>query len=557
MAQLRRWNYQDDDATWDLNQRENGIFPPGLYRGFDASLAAGMTLDLIQTVTGALQTDTDGITENQYGIWYTKQGTVVYEDATVSLPIDNGDGQDRIDLIVGQHQYVYSVGGAAATYVVIKGTPATTPVAPSLTLAPQQVILGQLYVPAGTTSLLDAGVVYTKASTPNFGEDATIVHTDREQTFTAEQSISKLTSIWGSSYVDSGGNIIDLSKDSSGVSHADAKDNYDKNFHFIETPALGASVSDLSGLPTPAANEAKEYTFFNIGGELTVNTNLGIDGFFQSAKGGGSFTVHNGGSFTVVYDGNLGGVPNTSWVVVSVNEVGLDAPNRFTRIQHWNQAIAEFNPLNPTSVQLNAAGAGNTQTVNTIPAQRTIDYIQETGNEGTILLLQAIGEPFIINHLGASAPAGYKPIYTPAQETLELHNVDNVIMLVEDATSWRIVSPQEVLVDDEFVYTDLTGVNFNTTAGSIHVVKLRPNLWVLNHAITGTATATAAFVELDFSSVFMQFASVNDVAGLYTVGISTGMSVARPVSANTIRYSFSVSSGGSVVINGQMIVRTN
>jgi len=180
MAQRIYWNYQDDDSTFDLNFRELGIFSPGRYRGFDPILGAGLGLVLTQSITGADKTEDDGSTVTRYGIWNSRQGSIVTETNDINLTIAAGDATNpRIDLIVGQHEYVFTAGGAAAVYLVIQGTPSANPVAPALTVAAQQVILGQILVPAGTTDLNGAGVVYAQAVTLNYGGDAYITETHR------------------------------------------------------------------------------------------------------------------------------------------------------------------------------------------------------------------------------------------------------------------------------------------------------------------------------------------------------------------------------------------
>ncbi|MDX2430608.1 MAG: hypothetical protein QNK35_06735, partial [Bacteroides sp.] len=84
------------------------------------------------------------------GEWRTKQGGIIQETASIQATFDAPEASlDRVDILVGQHQYVQSIGGAVATYVVIKGTPSATPVAPALSLPKEQVILGEMYIPGG------------------------------------------------------------------------------------------------------------------------------------------------------------------------------------------------------------------------------------------------------------------------------------------------------------------------------------------------------------------------------------------------------------------------
>lgn len=186
MAQERWWNWQDDDSTFRLNWRDLGIHEPGRYRGFDGDLTfAPLQLNLVHTSTGVTKTKLNLTTTPKIGVWLSKQGCVITEDSNIIIPITAGNTLPRIDLIVGQHEYTQIVGGTAATYSVITGTPSLTPVAPTLPFPEKQVILGVLYVPANMISLTGPGVVYTPTKVPYFAgtqlslddnSDATVIN---------------------------------------------------------------------------------------------------------------------------------------------------------------------------------------------------------------------------------------------------------------------------------------------------------------------------------------------------------------------------------------------
>lgn len=186
MAQERWWNWQDDDSTFRLNWRDLGIHEPGRYRGFDGDLTfAPLQLNLVHTSTGVTKTKLNLTTTPKIGVWLSKQGCVITEDSNIIIPITAGNTLPRIDLIVGQHEYTQIVGGTAATYSVITGTPSLTPVAPTLPFPEKQVILGALYVPANMISLTGPGVVYTPTKVPYFAgtqlslddnSDATVIN---------------------------------------------------------------------------------------------------------------------------------------------------------------------------------------------------------------------------------------------------------------------------------------------------------------------------------------------------------------------------------------------
>lgn len=184
--QYRNFNYLDDDSTFQLNWKDLIINPHGLYAGFDPVLGTGRTLTLNHATTGVTKVDLAGAETDPMGCWKSKQGVVICEDGDITLTIAaNGSAHPRIDLIVGQHEYIETSGGVDATYIVIQGTPGATPVAPALTYPEKQIILGQLFLPAAYTNLSDTDVVYTRSMPPSYGSDATVMHTDREQTSTA------------------------------------------------------------------------------------------------------------------------------------------------------------------------------------------------------------------------------------------------------------------------------------------------------------------------------------------------------------------------------------
>ena len=171
--QKRIFEYRDDDKTIDIDGQLLGIVEPGVYRGFDANLTTGLTLELVHTQSGATYADETPSVVEDIGILRTKQGTVIRETAEVEVVIaanDYGVGhpgtRNRIDLIVCEHWHQDTVGGATAIYYAIPGVQATNPVAPALTDPAKQIIIGTLYLPGGCTLLADTGVVFTKATLP-------------------------------------------------------------------------------------------------------------------------------------------------------------------------------------------------------------------------------------------------------------------------------------------------------------------------------------------------------------------------------------------------------
>lgn len=187
--QHRYFNYREDDKTFLLNQRLVGIIDAGRYRGFEYESSVGMSLTLGHSNSGIIQVGQDILPTAPMGLWITRQGTVIREDAAIVLPLDtNPTANPRIDLIIGSHNHVESVGGIVATYSVVKGTPSATPVAPALPNANRDVILARVLVPAGATSIAAANV--TPEPIPKFANDQTLATTNTVQDFTAPKGIN-------------------------------------------------------------------------------------------------------------------------------------------------------------------------------------------------------------------------------------------------------------------------------------------------------------------------------------------------------------------------------
>ena len=171
--QRRIFEFRADDKTVDFNGSLMGIVESGVYRGYDAHLIAGLTLELVHTQSGAtFVDDTPAVVEN-VGILRTKQGTVIRESAPVEITIGGnnyGSGhpstRNRIDLIVCEHWHQDIVDGVQAIYYAIPGTQASNPVPPALTNPSKQMIIGTLFLPGNCVSLDTYGVKFTKASLP-------------------------------------------------------------------------------------------------------------------------------------------------------------------------------------------------------------------------------------------------------------------------------------------------------------------------------------------------------------------------------------------------------
>ena len=176
MAQRVYFNYQQALGSYEFGREKLGILFPGRYCGFDTKAYTGLTLALTHAASGIVQTDASGTQTAKTGSYMTPQGSVIQEDAqvTIGAVASNTSGNPRIDLITAE--YIKPVSGStAATYQVVTGTPGAIPVAPALPSAFKRVILGYLLVPTGTTVDLST-CTFTPATTPLIGNEARPVY---------------------------------------------------------------------------------------------------------------------------------------------------------------------------------------------------------------------------------------------------------------------------------------------------------------------------------------------------------------------------------------------
>ncbi len=172
MAQKRHIEYLSDDISFQFNEFLVGLIPPGLYRGFDFSPTNNLFLELNHETRGFSYAKKDGTISSKIGVVRSKQGVLITEDEPIILQVSaNVAANPRIDLVVCEHKYEEIAGGIAAEYFIIEGTPNITPTVPTLTNPNFQVIIGEVYLPANTSVLDAAGVIYTRPQLPELGNN--------------------------------------------------------------------------------------------------------------------------------------------------------------------------------------------------------------------------------------------------------------------------------------------------------------------------------------------------------------------------------------------------
>ena len=118
MTQKRHLEWKDDDATYDLNEKFAGIFPPGRYAGYDLeTFQADMVVRLNHDITGYTRLNKDLSEDYQIGILMTRQGAVIKDDNDLELTLAvNNNPTPRIDLIVAEHNHESVIGGVPCVY---------------------------------------------------------------------------------------------------------------------------------------------------------------------------------------------------------------------------------------------------------------------------------------------------------------------------------------------------------------------------------------------------------------------------------------------------------
>lgn len=439
MAQQRYINYKDTNSSYDINQRWVGIVDKGRYRGFEANLGLGMILTLDHTLgSGIEKVNFGGLSAATYGLWVTTQGTVVTESAAINLPIAAADPTNpRIDIIVGQHNYQSIIGGSIATYVVITGTPAASPVAPALTLPFQQVVLGTLYVPAAIVNL--SAATYTPATVPNYGGDGTIAHLDREQLFTAMQTLSGTAHTYSTITTINGSNEFELPDDR-------------KLDFYIFAPSVPPPVTtrtSIAGIDTVASviDAIKSVTIYTPYALKLLASWLGQDYYIEPNNW---FTVYI--DDIGVWRFGRGDSAKISSVnkyqktqinkVTSIASVLLDSAGRLSISSNGNIIYLNNNatPLN----QLRAIGNSNSLIPTNTEGGAILDIIPIDGADITIT-------PFDFTF----APS-YKPIWTPNGLPIH-HRGGTIIRLVEDVVYWRVQSWEPAWVSFVTTINSVTG----------------------------------------------------------------------------------------------------
>lgn len=452
MAQIRRFNWLDDDLTASLNKANQGSIPSGRYYGFvwvDTSPSLIATFEHVDNGMTIIDSDSPITRIEGVGEWRTKQGGIIQETASITATFDAPGTLDRIDLLVGQHQYVQSVGGAVATYVVIKGIEGANPIAPSLTLPNEQTVLGQMYIPGGGVDLTDAK--FTVAPKPDFGGDLTVAHLDRTQTFDEENRISQLTCEFGVCFLDVSNNRIDLSKDASGVALVGdtLRKNIKKNKFVLQAiTATPTTITSIIPYPHEFSLEAKEIEIFTFS-PLVLSGSLFYEHHFNPVQ----IPVLSSFKLLTIQDTLGSGTLLNTWKVINGGEATINGENKFTAINSWAKNTGSIGANDVVAHN----DAGNFIEIPTTPSNKTIKGITGFNSDGgTFLAIKGDGEPLELIH--DTADPVTKKLWLPHGRSFTSFSEDEVFLFVEDIDYWRLVGTYNQVDDWHYVGDATTGL---------------------------------------------------------------------------------------------------
>lgn len=428
MGQNRYWEYLAEDDTFSLNWSNLLLLPYGRYAGFDATLGASLNLVLDGSQTGKTKVTEDLNVTVPFSVWKTKQGIVVEEDGSISLPITAGDStHDRIDLVVGTHQYLNTAGGATAVYSIIEGTPAATPVAPNLSLPEQQVILGTLRVPANATDL--TGATYTPANVPDLGNQGKTMYTDRIQDVRALKRFQRVEGELGSATLDIANNRIIL--------------NEEANYYILDTVTgtynnTWVQVDEIVASFSQGAYPVRIITQYAL-----MITNTGNISYPNS-----EIWVRENESLDVL--GLRGTTFASEWALIRGGDISSNREEKWLKTQIWANAKAASYVLATESVDLAEGTNFNTLTataeihIKHIKSLQTRVGINSTPAQesGGVIYIQ-LDIDAVIHHDSSSAPAGYKPIWVSNKADLNLScspTNPTLLVLLETPDNFRLIA---------------------------------------------------------------------------------------------------------------------
>lgn len=152
MSQSTTFEFQAKRSTELLNRQQFKVTHSGLYSGYNVVIDTGVTGAAVDTIKIVNAPDLTSVSVSRGGVRIEETGP----DPVIRLDIAVGDGSDpRIDLVVVQH--TFSTSNNPATYSVIAGTPAASPVPPAIPA--DAVVLAEVHVAQSAAAVTNDNII--------------------------------------------------------------------------------------------------------------------------------------------------------------------------------------------------------------------------------------------------------------------------------------------------------------------------------------------------------------------------------------------------------------
>lgn len=167
--------FRDPVNSFPLGEMNLGIMRPGRYSGFDTMEEISGLIIRIKHA-GTLRKSSQDLELVTFGNLLTPQGSIIHyetspSDLGLNLTVSTNDGNlnQRFDLVVCEHEYVQVVGGQPPVYFIQQG--ANDGTMPALSNPEKQVLIGVIRIAPDGYQYSD--LTYTKSPIPLPG-DATL-----------------------------------------------------------------------------------------------------------------------------------------------------------------------------------------------------------------------------------------------------------------------------------------------------------------------------------------------------------------------------------------------
>lgn len=184
--------FQTPATSLDQGKKNQGLYPSGIYKGFDDMTdggGPGINIVINHEVTGIQIVGNALALSAKSGVVVTPQGKIIHVTGALDplLIADNASGNTRTDWVIIEHEHIETMGGSTPTISVIQGD--VDGDEPVLSNALKQVLLMKVFIPAGASTF--AELSFQRPTPPNFNGNDLLAALNQVQQFTALQAMFK------------------------------------------------------------------------------------------------------------------------------------------------------------------------------------------------------------------------------------------------------------------------------------------------------------------------------------------------------------------------------